>query len=505
MMLAMTKRLDERLLSALSEFVAAHMGLYFPRERLRELERGMGSAAAEFGFDDVEACVQWLLSAPLTKAQIEILASHLTIGETYFFRDHALFELLREQVVPEIVRQRLGKTQQLRIWTAGCSTGEEPYSLAILLSEIVPGLATWHITMLASDINPAFLRRASAGIYTEWSFRSTPPWVKERYFRKMQDGRYELLPQIRDRVTFSYLNLAEDGYPSLLNNTNAMDLIFCRNVLMYFVPARAQKAARNFYHCLVEGGWLIVSPAEASYLFSDFAPVRFPSAVLYRKVSSSKFQVSSFPSSATAEPEVPRFKPQPDFAQEVSGFGPVISNENSKPETLNSEPSEDLYEQARQDYERGRYAEAAQKLARFSVDGRNDCKVMVLLTRVYANQGRLAEAVEWCEKAIVADKVNPAAHYLLATIQQEQGRIQDAAASLKRALYLDQNFVLPHFLLGNISQQQGRRQESERHFRNALALLKSYRQDEIVPDSEGLTAGRLSEIIRCTAFWEKSA
>ncbi|MGH7846426.1 MAG: CheR family methyltransferase [Candidatus Binatia bacterium] len=500
----MTKRLDERLLSALSEFVAAHMGLYFPRERLLELERGMGSAAAEFGFDDVEACIRWLLSAPLTKSQIEILASQLTIGETYIFRDHALFELLREQVVPELVRRRLGNEQRLRVWSAGCSTGEEPYSLAILLNEIVPGPAHWHLTILAADINPLFLRRAAEGIYTEWSFRNTPPWVRERYFRKLKDGRYELLPQIRKMVTFSYLNLAEDGYPSLLNNTNAMDLILCRNVLMYFIPERAQKAARNFYHCLVDGGWLIVSPAEASYLFSHFAAVRFPGAVLYRKVPTSEFQVSTFPSSAAAEPEIPRLKPRSDFEKRGFSDGPAIFNESSKPEAPKSEIPGDLYEQAREDYDQGRYTQAAAKLAQLPVEDRNDSPVMLLLARVYANQGRLAEALEWCEKAIAADKVNPASHYLLATIQQEHGQIQDAVVSLKRAVYLDENFVLPHFLLGNLSQQQGRPQESQRHFRNALTLLQSFAQDEIVPDSEGMTAGRLSEIIRCTAFSEKS-
>jgi chemotaxis protein methyltransferase CheR len=500
MMRATTKRLDERLLFALSEFVAAHMGLYFPRERLRELERGMGLAAAEFGFDAVEACIQWLLSAPLSKSQIEILASHLTIGETYVFRDNALFELLREHVVPEIVRRRRGKERQLRVWSAGCSTGEEPYSLAILLNEIVPGLADWHLTMLASDINPLFLRRAAAGIYSEWSFRSAPRWVKERYFRKLKDGRYELLPEIRKRVTFSYLNLAEDSYPSLLNNTTAMDLILCRNVLMYFTPELVKRAAHSFYHCLVDGGWLIVSPAEASQLlFSQFVTVNFPGAILYRKASNPDFQVPSFPASVAAEPDAPRFKPQPDFVKQVSQCGFVIANEDSKPETR-----ADLYEAALEDYSQGRYPETVEKLLALAADGRHDSKVMILLARAYANQGKLAEASKSCEQAIAADRLNPACQYLLATIQQEQGRIEDAVVSLKRSLYLDPNFVLPHFLLGNISQQQGRLQESERHFRNALTLLQSCRHDETFPDSEGMTAGRLSDIIRCSAFWEKS-
>ena len=115
--------------------------------------------------------------------------------------------------------------------------------------------------------------------------------------------------------------------------------------------------------------------------------------------------------------------------------------------------------------------------------------------RACADEGRLAEAVEWCEKAIAADKLNPAHFYLLATIQNEMGSGGEAATSLERVLYLDPGFVLAHFALGNLRLSQGRRREARRHFDNALALLRAAAQDEIVPESEGLTAGRLSEII----------
>jgi chemotaxis protein methyltransferase CheR len=112
-----------------------------------------------------------------------------------------------------------------------------------------------------------------------------------------------------------------------------------------------------------------------------------------------------------------------------------------------------------------------------------------------ANQGRLDEAAEWCCKAIAADKLNSAHHYLLSAIQQEQGQGDAAAQSLARALYLDPDFVLAHYALGNLRQSQGQRREAQRHFDNALALLRSQPADEILPESDGLTAGRLAEII----------
>ncbi|MCI0527981.1 MAG: hypothetical protein L0Y56_11145 [Nitrospira sp.] len=222
----MNNRVSEDLLSQLSEFVAAQIGLYFPRKRWHDLERGIRSAAREFSFKDIESCIQWLVSSSLTKGQIEILASHLTVGEIYFFREEKSFAVLEKQVLPAWIRSRQGTERRLRIWSAGCCTGEEPYSIAILLNKVISDWKDWNITILATDINPRFLQKALDGVYSEWSFRGTPAWVKERYFKRTRDGRFEILPPIKKMVTFSQLNLAEDVYPSLLNGTNALDMIF---------------------------------------------------------------------------------------------------------------------------------------------------------------------------------------------------------------------------------------------------------------------------------------
>ena len=143
--------------------------------------------------------------------------------------------------------------------------------------------------------------------------------------------------------------------------------------------------------------------------------------------------------------------------------------------------------------EQGQVAEAEVGEARQS--GQDEAGAPSHVARAYANQGKLDEAIKWCEKAIAADKLNPAFHYLLATIQQEQVQGDFAVQSLMRALYLDPSFVLAHFALGNLRLSQGRRREAERHFENALELLHAHAQDEILPEAEGLTAGRLSEII----------
>ncbi|MCL5668881.1 MAG: chemotaxis protein CheR, partial [Gammaproteobacteria bacterium] len=221
----MQPALPHPLLSRLSELLEAQIGLHFPGERWRDLERGIAAAARELGFPEVEACARRLLSAPLTHRQIEILASHLTVGETSFFRDRKSFEALEQYVLPPLIRSRRDSERRLRIWSAGCSTGEEPYSIAMVLDRLLPDHEQWNITILATDINPQSLRKAVEGAYGEWSFRDTPDWIRERYFKKARPGRFEIHPRIRKMVTFSYLNLADDVYPSLSTNTNAMDVI----------------------------------------------------------------------------------------------------------------------------------------------------------------------------------------------------------------------------------------------------------------------------------------
>ena len=458
----MRRTLPESLLSRLSEFLAARIGLYFPQERRSDLERGVSAAARDFGLADAEACARWLLSAPLTQSQIEVLASHLTVGETYFFREQRTFDALEQHILPDLLRARRGGEQGLRIWSAGCCTGEEPYSVAMLLDRLLSDAEASSVTLLATDINPRFLRKAAEGAYGKWSFRDAPAAILERYFSKRADGRFELHRRLRRKVTFSYLNLADDTYPSLLNNTGAMDLILCRNVLMYFTAERAEKVVVNFHRSLVDGGWLIVSPTEISHtLFSSFAAVQFPGIVLYRKLA------GAAPQTLAAERPAPFFFPPPDEAPERLAEALTIHEE---PQTQ-ARPSEPESSEA------------------------SESATLCRAARACANQGKLAEAAEWCEKAIAADKINPAHHYLLAAVRQEQGQSDAAAQSLKHALYLDPDFVLAHFALGNLRLAQGRRREAERHFDTALSLLRARPRDEVLPESDGLTAGRLAEII----------
>ncbi len=470
----MAAALSEQLLSRLSDVLATHTGLYFPKERWKDMERGISAAASSFNLANTEACARHLLSKPLSQSEIEILASHLTVGETYFFRDQHTFDALEQHILPSLLQAREQHHRRLRIWCAGCCTGEEPYSIAILLDRLLPKNETWNITLLATDINPTFLRKAAEGEYGEWSFRNTPQWIKDRYFRVKRPGRFVIDPRIHQRVNFSFLNLADDSYPSLTNNTNAMDIILCRNVLMYFNSQRARTIIENFRSALLDGGWLIVSPAEtSSSLFSSFTSVESRGAILYRKLNN-----------ASVKPTVDVF---PATINDFNAY-PLGGEENAKQEAY---PPMEAIEVPLTTTEPVTHNDNTDTRL---VD--EQTQQLIQTARDFANQGRLDEAADWCRRAISADKLNPAHHYLLSAIQQEQGLADEAAQSLMRTLYLDPDFVIAHYALGNLRRVQGRGREAQRHFDNALAALRARPPDEMLLEADGLTAGRITEIIQ---------
>ncbi|TAK72672.1 MAG: chemotaxis protein CheR [Betaproteobacteria bacterium] len=471
--------LPDALLARLADFLESQVGLHFPRERWRDLERGIAAAARESGYAQAQAYVDWLLAAPLTRTQIEGLASQLTVGETYFFREKRSLDILEQQILPELLRARGETEKHLRIWSAGCCSGEEPYSIAMLLDRLIPDFEKWNLTILATDINPRFLRKAAQGIYGEWSFRDTPAWIRERYFNKRKDGRFEMQPRIRRMVSFSYLNLAEDAYPSLVNNTNAMDVIFCRNVLMYFAQERARKVVGKLHRSLVDGGWLITSPTETSaVLFSAFTAVEFPGAFLYRRILAAGPRATAvrYPAPWHEGEAAAAHAPAPAEPQEPAAFSAARSA--LAPEVLRETGAEQAAD-----------AEDADSRAHDAHDTPRR------KARACADEGSLAEASAWCEKAIAADKLNPAHYYLLAAIEQERGQSETAERALGRALYLAPDFALAHFALGNLCLSGGRRREARRHFGNALTLLRACPADALLPESDGLAAGRLAEIV----------
>ena len=493
--------IPDPVLVKLSKYISENLGLYFPRKRWNDLSDKFLLASIEFGFSDTEQCINWLLSTPLTQEMVETLSSCLTIGETSFFRDKNIYNELEKHVLPELINSRRKTGKHIRIWSAGCSSGEEPYSIAILLHKMIPDLKDRSISILATDINPRALKKAKEGIYNKWSFRGTPKWVKDGYFSKTNENSYKIKPYIKKMVSFSYHNLAKDPYPSLLNNTTAIDIIFCRNVIMYFRPQLVKKIIKRFYRSLLNRGWLLVSGSEGHFVnMSPFVTINFPDAIFYRKEllksgTMEEFQVKTPVFIHDYDPEVFPEVPLPALeSPPLPVRDATIKSRREKPKT--EKVKQKTYEELLTLYEMGNYPEVENILTEHLLHDHKDFKAMTLLAKACSNQGKFSKAIEWCEKEIAINKFNPGCYYLLALIFQEQGEIEEAISSLNRSIYLDPDYVLAHYTLGNIILRKRNFKKAEKHFDNALSILSTYKKEEILPESDGISAGRLTEIIK---------
>lgn len=492
----------------ISEQIESKLGLYFPENRLKDLKKAIQSALPELGFgNNFDSFYQALCADSLNQIQFDILALHLTVGETYFFREDTTLQVLKKVILPSIIEERSTGKKDIRIWSAGCCTGEEAYTIAILLSELLPDIESWNITILGSDINRKFIQKAINGRYTQWSFRETPVDVLNRYFKKVGQ-EFEIIPRIKKMVTFSYINLADDKYPSHLTNTDAMDIILCRNVLMYFSVEQRIAVINRFAQSLVSNSWFITSPVEVSNEdYINLRRVMINDAILYRKgawddekttaVFSSNIQKSEL----EAENQKYASFYQPENQKVYDKVVPpayFVSTHIEDQKDIFVEPiNEDLadLQKAEQYYKQGAYENALELFKKLYKKKPTDNHVIYFLAKSSANLGYHAEARSWCEILIDMNKMNANYHYLLATILLELNEPTQAEQALNKVLYLDSQHVLAHFVIGNYYRNQGNVKMARKHYQNIMKLIEVLHEDFIIPESEDLTVGRMKELV----------
>jgi chemotaxis protein methyltransferase CheR len=267
--------------AAYAAFAEARLGLRLSDHQLSRVDALAAELAARTGHAGPLELLDALRDGR-DAALLDELIARLVIGETHFFRVRPQIEALRRTIFPDLIGRRASE-RRLRVWSAGCSTGEEPYTLAILLREQLPATEEWQIDLVGSDLNPAFLEAARAGLYGDWSFRETPAEVREQYFSP-EGRRWRLSPTVRRMVRFCQFNLMQQGLPAAWPEGAALDLILCRNVTIYFGPETTQELYARFARALAPGGWLVVGPSDPVPSAPDLLePVTLPGAILWRR------------------------------------------------------------------------------------------------------------------------------------------------------------------------------------------------------------------------------
>lgn len=260
-------------------------GIYKAEEKLYLLAAGCERRMKQLAAKSPREYWDHLTAQPSRDGELRQLLNEITIGETCLFRSPPQLEALRRVILPEIVAEKTKQiTKRLRIWSAGCSTGEESYTLAMnMLEESVGLLKGWTVEILATDLNDHSVETAKAGIYGDYALRSTPDHFKRKYFLAVGDKKLQVQPEVKKLIAFSRLNLQDDSRMLFMKG---MDLIFCCNVLIYFDGPSKSKVINHYFTNLNFGGYFFLGTSESLLNLNDkFHLVHFPGAIAYWKPS----------------------------------------------------------------------------------------------------------------------------------------------------------------------------------------------------------------------------
>jgi chemotaxis protein methyltransferase CheR len=466
-----------------SEFFSEKCGLHFDRRNRKTLERGIQRRMRVVAAPSVAAYFAYLQRFFDSRQEFKKLVALLTIGETSFFRFDPHFAALIEQVLPELIK-RHQTSRRLRIWSAGCSTGEEVYSLAITLLQHFPQLANWDVTILGTDISHQSLAAARRGNYQERTLRHVSPELLAKWFVK--DGtEWTVSDRLRMLTRFSYLNLQSETYPEAKNGTTECDLIFCRNVMIYFRPETVQAVVSRLRRALRPGGYLFLGHAETLGTgFLDFVRCQHQGGTYYR--ADGEDEVNS----ATAgDKEDARDKNKPSFMLFENPHDNRLLPQHSPAEA--KEKSGIILADKVNNKTTSPKNSAVQNLSADTASQLLDQGLFL------ADQGRLDEALAFCQQVLQADDLSPRGYFLRGLIRDQQGQSLLAAEDFQRVILLDIKAIMAHYHLAHVYRRIGRKAEALRSLQTAIRLLTKMGTKETIPEAKDWTVSGLLE--RCGA------
>jgi chemotaxis protein methyltransferase CheR len=261
------------------DYIGSYCGIYFEDASRSVVERRLNRRLSVNHLRDFREYYRLLLYDKKRDDELQEIIDILTVNETYFFRGESQLAAFKDEILPELKKKNRGK-KRLNIWSAPCSTGEEPYTLAMLILED-GGFNDWDINIIGSDISQRVLKAARDGVFKKTSFRSTDPYFIKKYFKEEADGGFRISSGVKSLVNFNLLNMV-DSYKTRL--VMPMDIIFCRNLLIYFYHSAREKVADNLFDALQEGGYLVLGHSESMMnITTRFKLLHLKKDIVYQK------------------------------------------------------------------------------------------------------------------------------------------------------------------------------------------------------------------------------
>jgi chemotaxis protein methyltransferase CheR len=487
-------------------WIAHRFGLHFDEAKLESLSAILDWRAEKRGLAP-DAYLDRLEVADID-GELQSLVQELTVPETYFFRHIDQFRAFADVALPQAQSAR-ASARNLRLLSAGCASGEEPYSLAMTVRERGADQG-WNVAIQAFDVNPAMLLKARAGSYSAWALRETPPESQRRWFRG-SDKSFELDRSIRAAVSFREVNLAQENTDLWAPHT--YDVIFCRNVLMYFTPECAHALVARMTRSLAPGGHLFLGHAETLRgLSSDYHLCHTHGTFYYQRrdpLSGATAAWQESPQGAVPEPKIPIAE-----SSEAKNWVQAIQLASDRIQLLTERPTAALalragggprpanqaatqLQLALELLKQERFSDALELMGRLPMESDKDPDVLLLRAALLTHSGRLADAEHASSLLLTRDELNTGAHYLLALCRESAGDTQGALDHDQAAIYLDPEFAMPHLHLGLMARRASDWESARRELAQALLLLQREEVSRLLLFGGGF--GREALIALCRA------
>ncbi|MBD2424861.1 CheR family methyltransferase [Phormidium sp. FACHB-1136] len=524
-------------LQQISRLIATHSGIHVRPQDYKTLSEKLWQRARTLGLSTLNGYYQRLvqeLNNPARELQGSIgqeglsewqeLYSILTINESYFFRDKNQYRLLQENLLPRIIQRKRqeaevqGSRPRLRVWSAGCSTGEELYSIAIVLDEMQFPWHQWDVMLIGSDISQSAVNYARKGIYSSWSFRQVPPNIQQKYFHARQQ-LFQINDTLRQYVTFQYGNLLKDPFPNQASRLYDLDLILCRNVFIYLDEWAISQIIHKFHQSLIPDGYLITGHTELyAQDTTQFHLISFPESIVYQKQAHRRSKglglppapnaissdpLSVFPTStsptAAASPAANRRSASPHSSIRPSNRSTARSKPAATPSSLRPynppqpglDPNlETALKEAETLLRKESYTSAIERAkAIFSTHPHCD-RAYAIAAQAYANMGHYDQAKQLCQQVLQRQPMNVEIYYLLAQIAEDQNELEIAKNHLRKITYLDHGFVNAYLDLAIIYERERQPEKAQKMRSHALDLLSKLPPDTVLDAHNGTTAGQ---------------
>jgi chemotaxis protein methyltransferase CheR len=474
-------------------------GLRFDEGRTQSLHHALWQRLQHRGYDSYREYYNLLKFHPEGRLEIRELFDLVTIGETYFFRNKAQFDVLMRFVLPEIIQKKVDSGDKcIRAWSAGCSRGDEAYSIAMAIMEVFPSFEDWRISVFGTDINRKSLACSEEAVYGEKDIGHLPKEYLEKYFKTL-GSTYHLRDDVKELVEFEYHNLARD--PCLDEKMQNVDILFCRNVIIYFDPETTQRVIENFYNCLAQDGYLFLGHTETLWQITNrFERVEFPQTFIYKKRLGPVQEDAMKPFMAVPEISVENLALS---AGPIPAFEPEATNEGSG-SILCPQPEPLVPQLAEQAEDTTLRVDNPSAVAFRSLPGhttprdKGDILAGLAKATTLANDAKYKEAADILGKIVEADNLSVEAYYLLGVLSYKGGNLKDAEAQFRKVIYVSPDSVLAYFNLGNMYLYQRKLREAARELKNAIRLLEKRPKDEQVRFCEDFTVEFLLRACRNT-------